>query len=175
MDSTNDPKTLLEKTLGDIVNDGNFDDDIAEDIRARYQRKFEKELEKEFAKRRKFMALKVTNPTERMIFGKTYTEKQREWEHLCEKLTKEKYNPRWFAWLPVRLDDGRWAWLTTVKRTRKIWVFGKKSSEWTRPPRIEWIYCSTTMFAEMANLDTPEELPQFRDGVEVYQWSLNRD
>lgn len=25
---------------------------------------------------------------------------------------------RWFAWRPVKLEDGRWAWLRTVWRSR---------------------------------------------------------
>lgn len=33
-------------------------------------------------------------------------------------------DPLWFAWYPVKLKDGRRAWLTVVKRTRHYrWEF----------------------------------------------------
>jgi hypothetical protein len=37
-----------------------------------------------------------------MVFGRKHNDRSREY--------------RWFAWYPVHLDDGRWAWLTRVLR-----------------------------------------------------------
>jgi len=42
-----------------------------------------------------------------MIWGKTNVERQR--------LEREK-NAHWFAWFPVELKDGRWAWLEYLER-----------------------------------------------------------
>lgn len=49
-----------------------------------------------------------------MIFGRKYgtsglPQREREWH-------------RWFAWRPVRLRDGRVAWLSTVLRRRDEWI-----------------------------------------------------
>lgn len=51
-----------------------------------------------------------------MIFGKTFDELKQERIQKAERLMLlEEPNP-WFAWKPVRLMDGRYAWLKTVTR-----------------------------------------------------------
>ncbi len=44
-----------------------------------------------------------------MIFGRTYAVK---------KARKKKADANWFAWHPVHLEDGRWAWLQRLTRER---------------------------------------------------------
>ncbi len=41
-----------------------------------------------------------------MIFGRAHKDK------------KVGAAARWFAWYPVQLYDGRWAWLQTLRRTK---------------------------------------------------------
>lgn len=52
-----------------------------------------------------------------MIWGKTYKEVSD---------TRNKKDANWFAWYPVHLKDGRWCWLTRIKRTMYLWWDGKK-------------------------------------------------
>ena len=44
-----------------------------------------------------------------MIWGKTYQE-AKDWH-------------RWWAWCPVRLECGRYAWFTTVERRPSLFVW----------------------------------------------------
>lgn len=55
-----------------------------------------------------------------MIFGATCEQQfDREYAEDCRKL--ELCLPHlWFAWHPVKLDDGRWAWLQKVYRHREL-------------------------------------------------------
>ncbi len=58
-----------------------------------------------------------------MKFGKSNIEKEREkrW-HL------------WFAWYPVRLADGRWAWLETLERKLEAGMNGEQWLYIVPPP-----------------------------------------
>ena len=51
-----------------------------------------------------------------MIWGKTHTQKKK------DKESKFPEGKNWFAWHPVRLDDGRWAW--------REWLWRKRWSSW---------------------------------------------
>jgi hypothetical protein len=50
-----------------------------------------------------------------MIWGKTFDEEQ------AEREAKKDWRP-WFAWRPVQLETGRYAWLCTVSRCKKWWT-----------------------------------------------------
>ena len=47
-----------------------------------------------------------------MIFGKTYEEKHAQKQAWLRARKKET---DWFAWFPVKVYDGRWVWLQTIK------------------------------------------------------------
>lgn len=54
-----------------------------------------------------------------MIFGKTHDQKKEEdklflWDNYLGDV--------WFAWYPVKLDDGRWAWLSLVWKRNFIYT-----------------------------------------------------
>lgn len=49
-----------------------------------------------------------------MIFGKTWTEQQRRCDAKDKALRNRWMN--WFAWRPVILEDGRWAWMEYVDK-----------------------------------------------------------
>jgi len=51
-----------------------------------------------------------------IFFGRTNEEKERE---KIEKLKSFK-SSLWFAWRPVRIDDGRYAWMTWLKKDYNI-------------------------------------------------------
>lgn len=57
-----------------------------------------------------------------MIWGETKAERN---ERMFETWTK------WFAWVPVELEDGRMAWLQTVYRKR---ILTEYSSFWSYRP-----------------------------------------
>lgn len=59
-----------------------------------------------------------------MIFGKTWRHKQRE-ENL--RTIKKIFGVQKFAWLPVRLSSGQYAWLTTYYKYSQWdcdWLYG---------------------------------------------------
>ena len=56
-----------------------------------------------------------------MIWGQTYEE---------VRLKKEKRLLTWFAWYPVTLTDGRWAWLCRV-RCVKVYHYEGSSYSYT--------------------------------------------
>ena len=53
----------------------------------------------------------------------------RRWKMIWGKKTNEKLwmyrRHRWFAWRPVRLEDGRWIWLEVVIREKESHPFDR--------------------------------------------------
>ena len=50
---------------------------------------------------------------------------------------KRYYGPRrWFAWHPVEVSPGKWVWLETVTRRRKVY----QTISPTVPGGIYWVY-----------------------------------
>lgn len=47
-----------------------------------------------------------------MIFGKTWQQKQEEEQAYLRSIQD---GVKWFAWYPVRLENGSWVWLEWVK------------------------------------------------------------
>lgn len=61
-----------------------------------------------------------------MIFGKT--------DEQIQKEINGKQNPHdWFAWFPVVLMDGRWAWLETIDRS-EVYSCGSRVYMYTLKP-----------------------------------------
>lgn len=61
-----------------------------------------------------------------MIFGKT--------DEQIQKEINGKQNPHdWFAWFPVVLMDGRWAWLETIDRS-EVYSCGGSVFMYTKKP-----------------------------------------
>ena len=53
-----------------------------------------------------------------MIFGKTYSQQERDLQ--AEIAERAKWRT-WFAWFPVELSDGRWAWWQNVE-VREVYL-----------------------------------------------------
>ncbi len=49
-----------------------------------------------------------------MIFGKTADVKLKEFQKRYQRVEELRNWHWWFAWYPVELESGRWAWLQSV-------------------------------------------------------------
>lgn len=55
-----------------------------------------------------------------MIIGKTWKQKQDEDQAYLMSI---KDGIKWFAWYPVQLNDGNWAWLEWVKKDYFVYEY----------------------------------------------------
>lgn len=68
-----------------------------------------------------------------MRFGKTYEQK-----HLEEQRRRLRcmIDIEKFAWLPTRLDDGSWAWLTAIYVDSVYWIWERYGNSTAEPTML---------------------------------------